>query len=115
MGAIGSLESIPLLEKFLNDPSEAVKETCELAIDKIRYDNDPKNKEEKENSKSVYCSVDPAPPATKTRSVKELGEQLMDTSLPLFERYRAMFALREIGNTEAVEALAKGLKDKSGE
>ncbi|KAF7731016.1 hypothetical protein EC973_001062 [Apophysomyces ossiformis] len=113
LGAIGSLESLPVLEKYLVDPSESVVETCELAIDKIRYDNDPKNRDEKENNKSLYHSVDPAPPTVTTRSVKELGEQLMNPKLKLFERYRAMFALREIGNTEAVEELAKGLKDKS--
>ncbi|KAI9490169.1 armadillo-type protein [Zychaea mexicana] len=113
MGAIGTLESIPILEKYLNDSSEAVAETCVLALEKIRYDNDPKNKEEREKNKSLYNSVDPAPPSANVKTVKELGQQLMDTSLPLFERYRAMFGLREIGNTEAVEELAKGLKDKS--
>ncbi|CAO3607985.1 unnamed protein product [Cunninghamella blakesleeana] len=113
LGAIGSLESIPYLEKYLKDPSEAVSETCELAIQKIHYDNDPKTKEEREKNKSSYSSIDPAPPSSTTKSIEELGQQLMDTSLPLFERYRAMFALRDIGNTEAVEALAKGLKASS--
>ncbi|KAI8373136.1 armadillo-type protein [Radiomyces spectabilis] len=113
LGAIGSAESLPVLEKFLKDPSEAVVETCELAIDKIKYDNDPKTQAERESHKSVYNSVDPAPPTTATRSVQELGDRLCDTNLSLFERYRAMFALREIGTSEAVLALAKGLKDKS--
>lgn len=113
MGAIGSEESIPILEKYLDDASESVAETCVLAIDKIRYDHDPKNVAEREANKSLYNSVDPAPPIM-TLSVEQLGEQLTDTSLPLFKRYRAMFGLREIGNAEAVEQLAKGLKDKSG-
>ncbi|KAI9299620.1 armadillo-type protein [Cunninghamella echinulata] len=113
LGAIGSMESVPYLEKYLKDESEAVSETCELAIEKIRYDNDPKTKEEREKNKSAYSSIDPAPPTTNTKSIDELGIQLMDTSLPLFERYRAMFALRDIGNTEAVETLAKGLKASS--
>jgi deoxyhypusine monooxygenase len=102
------------LEPYLQDPSTAVAETCELAIAKIKYDNDPKNKEEKEKNKSVYSSVDPAPPSAKTKSITELGEELVNTKLPLFERYRAMFALRDIGNTEAVEALATGFDDSSG-
>lgn len=113
LGAIGSLESLPVLEKYLSDKSEAVVETCELAIDKIKYDHDPKNKAEKEANKSAYHSVDPAPPTTETRSVEELEAQLINPKLKLFVRYRAMFALREIGTTEAVLALAKGLKDKS--
>ncbi|KAH8554930.1 armadillo-type protein [Umbelopsis sp. PMI_123] len=113
LGALGQLESLPILEPFLQDPSTAVAETCELAIAKIKYDNDPKNKEEKEKNKSVYSSVDPAPPSVKTKSIAELGEELINTKLPLFERYRAMFALRDIGNTEAVEALAAGFDDSS--
>ncbi|KAI9313973.1 armadillo-type protein [Dichotomocladium elegans] len=113
MGAIGSLSSLPILEKYLKDPCEAISQTCELAIDKIKYDNDPKTKAEREATHSAYNSVDPAPPSSNTDTPAALGHQLMDTSLPLFERYRAMFALREIGNTEAVLELAKGLKDKS--
>lgn len=38
---------------------------------------------------------------------------MINPEYKLFKRYRAMFALREIGNTEAVLALAKGLKDQS--
>ncbi|ORX51620.1 ARM repeat-containing protein [Hesseltinella vesiculosa] len=113
LGAISSEDALPYLEKYLHDPCEAVAETCELALAKIRYDNDPANQKEREENKSMYSSVDPAPPSVKTRNVEELGNQLIDTNLSMFERYRAMFALREIGNTEAVEALAKGLKASS--
>ena len=38
---------------------------------------------------------------------------LNDKSLPLFERYRAMFALRNIGTPAAVDALASGFNDDS--
>ncbi|GAA5817352.1 hypothetical protein MFLAVUS_010896 [Mucor flavus] len=113
LGAIGCLESLPILEKFLKDENESVVDTCELAIDKIKYENDPENKAELEANKSQYNSVDPAPPTTETRSVEELEEILTSPKYKLFKRYRAMFALREIGTTEAVLALAKGLKDKS--
>ncbi len=37
----------------------------------------------------------------------------MDKGLPLFERYRAMFALRNIGTPDAVDALAAGFSDDS--
>ena len=46
-------------------------------------------------------------------STKELRENLLDTKKSLFERYRAMFALRNIGDEEAVLALADGFGDKS--
>jgi deoxyhypusine monooxygenase len=45
--------------------------------------------------------------------VTTLSKQLIDTSLPLFIRYRAMFALRNIGTEEAVLALAQGFNDTS--
>ena len=37
----------------------------------------------------------------------------MEKNLPLFERYRAMFALRNIGTPAAVDALATGFSDDS--
>jgi len=52
--------------------------------------------------KSQFDSVDPAPPYT-SLTVEELKPKLLDTSLPMFERYRALFALREKCSSEAVE------------
>lgn len=49
----------------------------------------------------------------KESSVEELRSKLLDTQLPLFERYRAMFALRNIGSPVAVDALAAGFCDDS--
>jgi deoxyhypusine monooxygenase len=50
----------------------------------------------------------------------DLQKTLLDTSLPLFQRYRAMFALRDLASppdlptaTSAVHALAAGFKDPS--
>ncbi len=72
-----------------------------------------------------YTSIDPAPPtsgllankpapvAISTESISDLRAKLLDTKLPLFERYRAMFALRNIGTEEAVDALAVGFTDDS--
>lgn len=54
------------------------------------------------------------------KTVDQLGNELMDTKLPLFMRYRAMFALRDLASppdlptaVPAVEALAKGFADES--
>ena len=54
------------------------------------------------------------------QTVEELGKKLMDPSVPLFKRYRAMFALRDLASppdlptaVPAVLALAKGLEDPS--
>ena len=45
--------------------------------------------------------------------VSELRTILLDTSLSLFERYRAMFALRDKADDESVIAIVDGLEDKS--
>jgi len=55
--------------------------------------------------------VDPAPPA-ELKSVRELKEQLLNHNLSLFDRYQAMFALRNDGSTEAIEALGSALSDE---
>lgn len=73
------------------------------------------------NCNSDFASVDPAPPMPEsTSTVEELGTTLMDASLPLFKRYRAMFALRDLASppdlptaVPAVHALAKGFADSS--
>ncbi|CAG8487310.1 6479_t:CDS:2, partial [Acaulospora colombiana] len=110
LGAIGDSSSLNILEKYLHDEHSVVRETCELAIAKIKYEN---SKEDSEDIKSIFTSIDPAPPNTNIKSIPELRDILLDIRLPLFERYRAMFALRNLGTNEAVLALAQGLDDPS--
>lgn len=72
---------------------------------------------------SDFTSIDPAPPlplAASEPSIPDIEKTLLDTKIPLFQRYRAMFALRDLASppdlptaVRAVEALAKGLKDPS--
>jgi len=57
---------------------------------------------------------------SKKPSISELQNTLLDAGLPLFQRYRAMFALRDLSSppdlptaVPAVEALALGLSDPS--
>ncbi len=73
----------------------------------------------------AYTSIDPAPPSSGLMSgrprptgidvndVLALKTTLLDTTKPLFERYRSMFALRNLGTPEAVDALASGFVDDS--
>jgi deoxyhypusine monooxygenase len=39
MGAISSASSLPVLKKYLNDANRSVRETCEIALAKIEWDN----------------------------------------------------------------------------
>lgn len=99
-----------VLKKYLSDPVIEVAETCELAIERLNWlqTNDmPTNV-----SENPYNSVDPAPPAPFS-SVEQLKQILLDDSASLFERYRAMFTLRNLRTKEAVQALGTALKHGS--
>ena len=61
---------------------------------------------------SEFDSVDPAP-ASEVSSVKELRTTICDESERMFQRMRALFALRNIGGKDAVEALAAAYSSKS--
>ncbi|TPX73179.1 hypothetical protein CcCBS67573_g05551 [Chytriomyces confervae] len=123
LGAIGKESSIETLTKYLDPSTELsreVRETAELAIERIRYEISLTNPVD---NTSGYESIDPAPALetktvsegskVKTLSAPEVGAILMDTQLPLFMRYKAMFALRNRGDTESVLELAKGFEDES--
>nr|NVI76170.1 nero [Cucujiformia] len=107
LGAIGSERAISYLQNYKHDAITEVAETCELALDRIDW---LKNSKEDINKlpKSDFCSVDPAPPAP-IDDVNALKLTLLDEKLSLFNRYRAMFALRNIGTPEAVTALGEAL------
>jgi deoxyhypusine monooxygenase len=75
-----------------------VAETCELALERIKW-LQHKAQEEKQLSNNPYFSVDPAPPSIDI-DVQSLKTDLLDESLSLFKRYRAIFSLRNIGSTE---------------
>lgn len=114
LGAIGDPVVLDLLKEYSQDPVIEVAETCQLAVRRLEWlqSGGEKQLDDANTDKNPYCSVDPAPPAVR-RSVSELRSLLLDESLPLFERYRAMFALRNLGNEEAVLALGDGLQCSS--
>jgi deoxyhypusine monooxygenase len=72
---------------------------------------------------SDFASIDPAPPAAVLEvpeTIESLEKNLLDTNVPLFLRYRAMFSLRDLASppdlptaVPAVHALAKGFADPS--
>ncbi|KAF7591111.1 deoxyhypusine hydroxylase [Aspergillus hancockii] len=124
LGALGFDSSLDVLKALRDDENEedVIRETCDIAVDRIIWENSEERKAEKLKP-SDFTSIDPAPPlpmASSQPSISDLEKTLLDTKLPLFQRYRAMFALRDLASppdlptaVEAVEALAKGLKDPS--
>lgn len=113
LGALSHTPSLPLLRQFLSDPEEVVAQTCELAIARIEWESSEVSKEEL-LQKSAFASIDPAPPtAGKESNIEKLQRTLNDQTVPLFERYRTMFRLRDIATPAAIDALASGFVDPS--
>ena len=62
--------------------------------------------------RSEFDSVDPAPASEDSR-VDSLRVTICDEDEKMFQRMRALFALRNIGGEDAVEALAAAFESKS--
>lgn len=101
-----------VLEKYRNDPVIEVAETCEIALNRVNWLLADKEKQSAKDDNNPYASVDPSPPA-ETKDIAKLTDILLDENVHLFERYRAMFALRNIQTVESINALGNGLKCKS--
>ena len=94
------------MEEYSKDPTVEVAETCQLALQRLIWIKEGKTKEEN-LSENPYASVDPAPPAIHS-NIEKLTTTLLDENIPLFERYRAMFSLRNMRTKESALAIAKG-------
>lgn len=126
LGALGDEGSLVLLRERRDDAEEkvVVRETCELAVERIEWEHGQIRQAETLKA-SDFTSVDPAPPLPmitqrEVVDIPALKEVLMDVKLALFQRYRAMFALRDLASppdlptaVPAVEALAEGFQDGS--
>lgn len=62
--------------------------------------------------RSEFDSVDPAPPS-KGKNIQNLRNTLCDENEKMFQRMRALFALRNIGGKESVDALAAAYSSQS--
>lgn len=98
------------MEKYVKDPVVEVAETCELAVERIKWLSSDEDK--KKLSSNPYNSIDPAPPLNDS-NIQELQNILLDDKANLFQRYRAMFALRNMRNNAAILALCEGLNHGS--
>lgn len=114
LAAIGSLRSKVVLKNVMKGTEHRIPElyeTCRIAIDVIEWRASGgeliKMPAACACALSPYSSIDPAPPHPlhADLSITELGKILRDPEIPMFERYRAMFSLRNIGVSEAVKQL----------
>ncbi|CAG4965861.1 unnamed protein product [Colias eurytheme] len=109
LGAIGDPNLIELLEKYKNDSAIEVAETCQIALQRLSWVS---QSNDETLSRSKFLSIDPAPPSTE-QDIETLKGTMLDESKSLFERYRAMFSLRNLGTTESINALGEGFKASS--
>ena len=114
LGAIGlnTQNVLDALNEYAKDSHPEVAETCQLALARLEYLQKKQEGLDENLSNNPYYSVDPAPPDV-NRDVKALREKLLNEDLSMFERYRAMFQLRNDGSDAAILALCDGLKCKS--
>lgn len=108
MGAIGDSQAKAILEQYSSDPVIEVAETCQIALERLKWlENRDLDKDD-----NPYASVDPSP-ASNCKDIQKLKKTLLDNNETLFNRYRAMFSLRNLRTDEATIALAAGLKGSS--
>lgn len=113
LGAIGMDSVVSLLRNTsTEDPALEVQETCELALRRITEQKN--NGDDGTSSKaSPFLSVDPAMPASLDCSVDQLREVLLNEEKSMYERYAALFALRNQGDTAAVKLIVESLGARS--
>ena len=121
LAAIGASDSRKVLEQVMEQTESnlpEVYETCLLAKNlmdwQARGGHDNPDEEVPVACACMlnpYSSVDPAPPhpAHASKTDVELGDILCDAKLTIFDRYRAMFSLRNRGGEDAVLQLCRGL------
>lgn len=111
MGAIAHPSVLQILDDYADDNSLAreIRETCLLAAERIRWAQGEQNNTVSPDENVIYRSVDPAPPEQKPVSTKQLRDVLCDVNADMFIRYRAMFALRNRGGPDAVDALCESM------
>lgn len=124
LGAIATPTCLATLELFERDEAcREVAETCQLATGRIRYWQQRRaaavagsaqlsRKEAfsaaaaEDTCGSAFHSVDPVPAADDGTPLEALRTTLLDEGAPMFERYRALFALRNRGGDAAAPLLA---------
>lgn len=117
LGNIDSSHNIKLLEKFLNYEDDIIKETCEISVENLNWmmKTDHGASEGLSKEKLFYKTNDPAPPfnflsteeQNKYKNIENIREILHNESETIFNRYRALFTLREFNNDRAVEILCE--------
>lgn len=109
LGAIGTEECLQPLRRHEGDSVQEISETCLLARQRVQFMAAHKIQE----TGSKYFSVDPTPPFEGDKPANELHDVLVNETSDLFDRYRALFSLRNAGGQAAVDSMAECMKTSS--
>ncbi|KAH8585200.1 4xEZ heat domains [Cryptosporidium sp. chipmunk genotype I] len=105
IAAIGEDESLEIVEKYLDDRSPAVRETCYLAAHSLRLKREERlkqiNKQDTDlniSNINAFNTKDPTPPKSscEVTHIESLSSDLLNEHVQLEKRYAALFALRNI-------------------
>lgn len=109
LGAIGQHtdDILELLQKYSKHHVRELSETCDLALDRLNWYN-KENENKSAESISPYNAVDPTPSFPDSMTIQELRAIYLDEKRSLFDRYRALFTLRNIGTPEAIAIICEG-------
>lgn len=121
LGAIGDPAAVGILTRYAEECKDCapLQESAVLALQRLQT-------KEREGADALrpppgchFVSVDPSPAfasspsSSSSATLAELEALLLNTSgsTSLWDRYRAMFSLRNIGTPEAVAVLCRGLRE----
>ncbi len=107
LGHLGSEETRELLSKFDNYKESIVYETCKLSDDLLQWNTATNHGETEKLPKSKFTTNDPAPffnyvDNKEYADLAHLRKIYLDKEWSLFDRYRAMFTLRELNTIDSV-------------
>ncbi|KCV69376.1 hypothetical protein H696_03808 [Fonticula alba] len=126
-------------EGALAGAPQPLVDTCELAVARLEYDalcmpGGPLAGEaavaaaarspgpDGAPAEQPFLTIDPAPPCyfadraagRPAKTIPELRERLLDASLPLFDRYRALFSLRDLSVAPSNASAAAAAAESAG-
>eukprot|EP01023_Acetabularia_acetabulum_P002111 TRINITY_DN10816_c1_g1_i3.p1 TRINITY_DN10816_c1_g1~~TRINITY_DN10816_c1_g1_i3.p1 ORF type:complete len:299 (-),score=46.22 TRINITY_DN10816_c1_g1_i3:1658-2554(-) len=105
LGTIGTAECLIPLKQFVYDDQREVKETCELAIQRINYLTIC------EEFKNDAALLDPQmlPPYPVSLPLEKLAAIIKDETAKMLNRYRALFTIKGRNTCESKELLCEVL------
>ena len=105
LGAIGEEQGRAVLQKYVGQSDRELSETCYLALKRLDW----LRSGETAPISQFSVAVDPAPAFAESRSLEDLAALYNNPSADLFDRYRALFSLRDLCTQESLDILAQGL------